>query len=192
MKKFHSPVQLETPRLIIRPWKASDLEPFSELNADPEVMCYFPTPLSKDESNSLADRIQLIISENGWGFWAVELKQNQQFIGFTGLHHQPEQFDFSPCTEIGWRYAKQFWHQGYATEAAQACLDFAFQQLDLNEVVAFTATQNTASEKVMQRLGMCYVKNFIHPKLNPQHPLATHLLYQIQASEFRVKSFSSL
>ncbi len=180
MKQFHPPIQLETVRLILRPWKASDWEPFAQLNADPDVMRHFPAPLSKIESDALAERIQSFISKDGWGFWAVELKQNQQFIGFTGLHHQPEQFDFSPCTEIGWRYAKQHWHQGYATEAAQACLDFAFQQLDLNEVVAFTATTNTPSEKVMQRIGMHYVKNFIHPKVDSEHPLAEHLLYSIE------------
>lgn len=179
MKQFASPIQLETARLILRPWQASDLESFAQLNADPEVMRYFPAPLSRTESDALAERIQSAITENGWGFWAVELKQNQQFIGFTGLHYQPEQFAFSPCTEIGWRYAKQYWQNGYATEAAQACLDFAFQQLALNEVVAFTATQNHPSEKVMQRLGMHYVKNFIHPKLDAQHPLAEHLLYSI-------------
>lgn len=183
MKKFEHPIQLETPRLIIRPWKMSDLEPFAQLNADSDVMRYFPAPLTKVESDALAERIQSFISIYGWGFWAVELKQNQKFIGFTGLLYQPEQFDFSPCTEIGWRLAKEYWHKGYATEAAKACLDFAFQRLEINEVIAITATTNRPSEQVMQRLGMCYVKNFIHPKLDPHHPLTEHLLYRISVSD---------
>lgn len=179
MKKFEAPIVLETPRLILRPWLEQDFEPFHALNSDHEVMQYFPKPLSRDESDALAKRIQSLIAENGWGFWAVELKENHQFIGFTGLHDQPEQFVFSPCVEIGWRFAKQYWHQGYATEAAQACLNFAFDTLALKQVVAFTTASNQPSEKVMQRLGMNFANVFKHPALDQSHALAEHVLYRI-------------
>ena len=77
--KLPNPIQLETPRLILRPWQDHDFAVFAQLNADPEVMRHFPAPLSRIESYELAHKIQQLIEQNGWGFWAVELKQTQQF-----------------------------------------------------------------------------------------------------------------
>ena len=176
--------ELETSRLKLRQWKDSDYLDFALMNADQEVMRYFPKLLNTVESNLLAVKFKTIITENGWGFWAVELKDIQQFIGFVGLHAQPSQFTFSPCVEIGWRLAKDFWHQGYATEAAQACLKFAFQELKLDEVVSFTAVQNQQSAQVMQRLGMQAMQEFNHPALNQDDPLARHILYHIKNHHF--------
>ena len=173
------PYSIETPRLLLRPWQRNDFALFAQINASPEIMRYFPQPLSTIESNMLAEKFQHLIELNGWGFWALELKQTGQFIGFTGLNTQPEQFIFSPCVEIGWRFAKQYWHQGYATEAAKACLKFAFEALQLNEVVSFTAVHNTASEHVMQRLGMQAMFEFNHPALTQESPLSRHILYKI-------------
>ena len=172
-------IELETERLKLRAWQESDLQPFAELNADKDVMLYFPSVLTREQSDNLADKFQHLILDHGWGFWAVELKATGQFIGFTGLNTQPEQFIFSPCVEIGWRFAKQYWHQGYATEAAQACLKFAFETLQLKEVVSFTAVHNTASEHVMQRLGMQAMFEFNHPALTQESPLSRHILYKI-------------
>ena len=172
-------IELETERLKLRAWQESDLQPFAELNADKDVMLYFPSVLTREQSDNLADKFQHLILDHGWGFWAVELKATGQFIGFTGLNIQPEQFIFSPCVEIGWRFAKQYWHQGYATEAAKACLKFAFEALQLNEVVSFTAVHNTASEHVMQRLGMQAMFEFNHPALTQESPLSRHILYKI-------------
>ena len=172
-------IELETERLKLRAWQESDLQPFAELNADKDVMLYFPSVLTREQSDNLADKFQHLILDHGWGFWAVELKATGQFIGFTGLNIQPEQFIFSPCVEIGWRFAKQYWHQGYATEAANACLKFAFETLQLKEVVSFTAVHNTASEHVMQRLGMQAMFEFNHPALTQESPLSRHILYKI-------------
>lgn len=176
--------QLETARLRLRQWQPSDFPVFAQLNADAQVMRYFPKCLSTAESQQLAMRFHDLIQEKQWGFWAVELKENQQFIGFVGLHAQPEQFSFSPCVEIGWRLAQQYWQQGYATEAAQACLAFAFEVLKLEAVVAFTAHSNLASVKVMQRLGMTYLQDFNHPALAQNDSLALHVLYQIKQDAF--------
>lgn len=172
-------IELETERLKLRAWQESDLQPFAELNADKDVMHYFPSVLTREQSDNLADKFQHLILDHGWGFWAVELKATGQFIGFTGLNIQSEQFIFSPCVEIGWRFAKQYWHQGYATEAAKACLKFAFETLQLKEVVSFTAVHNTASEHVMQRLGMQAMFEFNHPALTQESPLSRHILYKI-------------
>ena len=98
---------IETERLILRQWNLeTDLLPFFELNLDAEVMEFFPHPLTRAESDALAQRFFELIQQQGWGFWAIELKQTRTFIGFCGLHSQPDQFDFSPCVEIGWRLAK--------------------------------------------------------------------------------------
>lgn len=176
---------LETERLHLRGWEMRDYFPFFEMNADPKVMQYFPKLLLKQESDALADRFQHFIQHNGWGFWVVELKASGQFIGFTGLHHQPSQFSFSPCTEIAWRFTAQAWGKGYATEAAQACLKFAFDQLKLERVIAFTALQNRKSFAVMQRLNMREIAHFAYPTLTADHILSKHRLYEIKESQFR-------
>ncbi|SPL72496.1 GNAT family N-acetyltransferase [Acinetobacter stercoris] len=180
-------ITLDTERLRLRQWHISDLPLFTQLNADPRVMQYFPKILNFQESNALAEKFKSLIQQNGWGFWAAELKKDRTFIGFVGLHYQPSQFEFSPCVEIGWRLAYQFWNKGYATEAANACLAFAFDQLELESIVAFTTVGNHASERVMQRLGMHYVQNFMHPALKSSHPLAEHILYQITRAEFQTE-----
>lgn len=183
--------QLETKRLYLRQWQRSDVPAFVQLNADPKVMQYFPKCLTADESEQLAICFHNLIQDNQWGFWTVELKQTQQFIGFVGLHAQPERFSFSPCVEVGWRLAHHYWHQGYATEAAEACLAFAFEILNLDTVVAFTAHLNLASAKVMQRLGMTYLYDFDHPALAKNHRLSQHVLYPITRHEFILRSNKS-
>ncbi|WP_277966506.1 GNAT family N-acetyltransferase [Pantoea trifolii] len=171
---------LETDRLILRQWQEKDLQPFAELNADPEVMNYFPKALSRQESDNVVSRfIEMIVSNQGWGFWAVEMKATGEFVGSVGLAHQPERFDFSPCTEIGWRINKKFWGQGIAKEAAEASLVYAFDVLHLREVVSFTSIHNTLSENLMTRLGMQKQTTFLHPALPADHHLAEHVLYKI-------------
>ena len=92
---------------------------------------------------------------------------------------KPDKFHFSPCTEIGWRLAKSFWHQGLALEAAEACLTFAFEELALTEVVSFTSVLNKPSENLMIRLGMSKAEEFVHPALPPDNRLAQHVLYRL-------------
>lgn len=178
---------IETPRLILRQWTSNDLAPFAELNGDPEAMRFFPAPLTREESDSLAGRFREGIAERGWGFWAVELKETGEFVGCVGLHPQPDRFTFSPCTEIGWRLVKAFWHQGLAQEAATACLAYAANELHLDEVVSFTSVHNLPSEKLMLRVGMEKRGKFFHPALPADHRLAEHVLYSIQFDISRCK-----
>ncbi|EHU1210042.1 MULTISPECIES: GNAT family N-acetyltransferase [Acinetobacter] len=175
---------IETERLILRQWKETDAAPFIEMGLDKDVMRFFPKLLSATESINLIQRASALIDEKGWGFWALELKENHEFIGFIGLHDQPEQFDFSPCIEIGWRLATKHWKKGYATEGAKAALDYAFNVLNKDKVVSFTATVNKPSQAVMERLGMCKVKHFNHPKLPDGHALQEHVLYEINNPNF--------
>ena len=141
---------LETARLILRDLQESDLPALIALNQDPEVMQYFPKPYSQAESLRLYQGIQDEVKAYGYSLWAVEEKSSQEFIGLVGLHHSDLRiFAGKEAVEIGWRLRKEFWNRGYATEAAQACLDFAFQQAGLLEVYSFTSLLNQLSQKVM-------------------------------------------
>ena len=135
-----------TERLILRQWKERDILPFFKLNSDPEVMKFFPSLLSQKESNEMATEIQRRINKNGWGFWAVEEKKSKAFIGFVGLNKPKTELPCSPCIEIGWRLTKKFWGNGYATEAGNASLKYAFSELSLKEVVSFTTVSNKRSQ----------------------------------------------
>ncbi len=179
--------ELETDRLKLRQWRSSDYPTFAAMSADVRVMEYFPNPLTSDESDTLASNIEGLITEKGWGLWALEIKDSQKFAGFVGLHEPIMNLPFSPCIEVGWRLGYEFWGQGYATEAATAALKFAFEVLELAEVVSFTATLNLRSQAVMKRLKMQNTgKNFDHPKVPIAHPLREHVLYRIARSDWDV------
>lgn len=175
-----------TDRLQLRQWLPQDKDAFAAMGADPEVMRYFPALLTRAQSDAMADRCAALIAERGWGIWAVERLEDQQFIGFVGLHVPQADLPFSPCVEIAWRLARHAWHQGFAAEAAQAALAVGFAQLGLAEVVAFTATTNRPSQALMQRLGMLQDKagDFDHPALAVGHPLRAHVLYRLSAAKF--------
>lgn len=171
---------LETPRLRLRQWRDADFAPFAVLNADPQVMAHFPAPLDKAESDALAARCRDLIAAQGWGFFATETKAGGEFIGFVGLNRPTAELPFSPCVEIGWRLARPFWQQGYASEAAGAALAFAFDHLALDEVVAFTSLGNRRSQAVMETLGMSRAADsFQHPALPVGHALREHCLYRL-------------
>lgn len=173
-------IALETPRLRLRQWRDEDFAPFAALNADPQVMAHFPAPLDRAQSDALAVRCRELIDTQGWGFWATEIKATGEFIGFVGLNRPTAELPFSPCVEIGWRLARPFWHQGYASEAARAALHVAFDDLALAEIVAFTALGNRRSQAVMTRLGMCRAgATFEHPAVPAGHPLREHCLYRL-------------
>ncbi|TBR44758.1 N-acetyltransferase [Marinomonas agarivorans] len=177
------PLKLETDRLILRQWQDNDYEPFAHMTADSDVMRYFPNCLSVRESNQLADRLRAMIAQKGWGFWAVELKETQSFIGFVGLNEVTHSaIPVTPFIEVGWRLAKEHWRQGYATEAAQKALEFGFDTLASSSIYAFTPLSNTPSQKVMQKLGMSNTQqDFDHPEVPNTHSLARHCLYKIEA-----------
>ena len=110
---------LETERLVLRQWQTRDYPEFAKLNADPKVMEFFPACLTRNESDALAQQFSALIAQQGWGFWAIELKQNQCFMGLCGLQQTSPALPFSPSVEIGWRLCADYWGQGYANEAAQ-------------------------------------------------------------------------
>ncbi|PVV08194.1 MAG: GNAT family N-acetyltransferase [gamma proteobacterium symbiont of Ctena orbiculata] len=179
---------LETERLLLRQWRDDDYEVFAEINADPRVMAFYPNILSPAESDELADRCRDLIAARGWGFWALELKRSGDLIGLIGLNQPQHRLPCSPCTEIGWRLCFEHWGKGYATEAGMRALQFAFEMLLLDQVVAFTTVTNRRSIAVMQRLGMTDSnRNFKHPALESSHALSEHVLYSITRSDWKLK-----
>lgn len=185
MKTKLIPTTLEAPRLILRQWLPSDLPVFAQLNADAETMSFFPSVLSRQQSDAMAGRCRDLIAKNGWGFWAVELKDCHEFIGMVGLHQTNSALPFSPAVEIGWRLLRKHWGNGYASEAANSALEFGFTHLKLDRIVSFTASANVQSQGVMMRLGMKNTQqNFLHPDLESSHTLAEHVLYQITYNDW--------
>ena len=172
---------LTTPRLILRHWREADIETFADLTADPRVMEHFQKTLSREESDAMAERVRGLFDEQGFGLWAVEVPGVADFVGFVGLNVPTFETHFTPCVEVGWRLAYEHWGRGYATEAARRALNFAFDELDLEEVVSFTVPANVRSRGVMERLGMTRSPDddFDHPVLPEGHRLRRHVLYRI-------------
>ena len=178
-------IELETKRLKLRQWKDQDYLPFAKLNADPNVMEFFPSVLTNIESDALANEMKTLIAEKGWGFWAVEEKSTGLFVGTLGLHEPTHLLPFTPCVEIGWRFLHEYWGKGYATEAGEEVLKFAFDVLELAEVVSFTTVKNKRSYVLMERLGMKNSnENFEHEALPKGHKLREHLLYKLNKNDF--------
>ena len=171
---------LVTPRLRLRPWRESDLTPFAALNADPDVMRYFPGTLDRAASDAVAARVMAHFDQHGFGPWAVEIPGVTGFAGFVGLMNLEFEAHFTPGVEIGWRLARPFWGQGYATEAARAALHCGFNVLKLDEIVSMTVPANRPSRAVMERLDMTRdpADDFDHPGLPPGHALQRHMLYR--------------
>ena len=178
------PRELHTLRLHLRQWRPADLKPFAALNANPRVMQYFPKALTQDESDALAARIEANFAQRGFGLWAVEVPGVTPFAGFIGLSVPSFEEHFTPCVEIGWRLAAEHWGQGYAAEGARAVLTFAFGTLGLSEVVSFTASGNSPSRRVMERIGMSHdsADDFDHPNIPVGHFLRRHVLYRATAN----------
>ncbi len=179
-------IELKTNRLKLRQWKESDLPPFAEMTSDPEVMKYFPNPLSRTKSDELAHKIQSLISTHGWGLWAVEELKNNKFIGFVGLHKTLPELPFSPSIEIGWRLSRKYWGKGYASEAAKEVLKHAFGVLDLPEIYSFAAVNNSRSIALMARLTMHNTRqNFEHPSVSVGSPNREHVLFKLTKEQWR-------
>jgi RimJ/RimL family protein N-acetyltransferase len=183
-------VEVDTPRLRLRQWRAADRAPFAALNADPAVMEFFLSPLSRESSDASIDAWQSQLDSRGWSNWALELKASGELLGFTGLSIPRRVLPFSPCVEVGWRLARKHWGQGYATEAARAALEVGFARLDLREIVSFTTVGNVRSRAVMERIGMRDARqDFEYPGFPEGHPLRRHCLYRIAREEWAQSGF---
>ena len=178
---------IETDRLILRNWREGDRQAFFEMNADRQVMRFFERTRSRAEADAVLDRFVREIDRNGYGFWAVELREIGQAIGFTGLRDIDFGAPITPAVEIGWRLLTSHWGNGYATEAARASLAYGFEHLALVEIVSFAVPENRPSLRVMERIGMRREPkyDFDHPDISPGSPLARHAFYRLTAADWR-------
>lgn len=186
------PVTLRTDRLVLRPWRPEDRAPFAALNADPEVMEFFPSTATAAQSDEFADRIEAGFAERGWGLWVVDVTGVDGlagFVGYVGLTPVPDDLPPAPGVEVGWRLARHAWGHGIASEAAAAALRYGFDDLGLDEIVSFTSVPNVRSQAVMRRIGLVPrpERDFDHPRLDPASPLRRHVLHALTADEWRAR-----
>ena len=174
-------MNIETARLILRPWIEGDRQPFAEMSADPAVMEYLLPLSGREEADGWIDRQMAHLAEHGFCFWALEAKEDCAFVGAVGLLQIGYEAHFTPAVEVGWRVSRQFWGQGYAPEAAAASVRFGFGRLGLSEIVANTVAKNTSSRRVMEKLGMSHdaKDDFDHPRVPERHPLRRQVLYRL-------------
>lgn len=179
------PKIIRTERLILRPWEESDFELFAEINNDQRVMEYLPSTKNREESDQTAQSFAEGILKRGWGFWAVSLIETGDFIGTIGLDDRYSLFP--SMIEVGWRLNFSYWGKGYATEGAKAALAYGFGNLNLEEIVAFTAIQNERSKAVMKRVGLKHnpEEDFNHPNLPGDHPLSKQMVCRIKQNEWQ-------
>jgi RimJ/RimL family protein N-acetyltransferase len=146
--------ELETARLLLRPWRQEDLDPYARICADPEVTRYVTGPLSRQESEEQVSRFVRHWEERGFGLWAVEYRASGAFIGFIGLLHQHDWPIGEDKTEVGWRLDRAFWGQGLATEGAQTSVRYGFEQLGLERIISIINPKNLASRRVAEKAGL--------------------------------------
>jgi len=170
---------IETERLILRAYREEDRPDFAALHGDERVGRWLGGTLDRAGSDALLDRLNAHITQHGWGAWAVERKSDGRLIGMTGLAPVNEVLPVGPAIEIEWRFIPEAWGEGYATEAARVVLAWAFANLDQDEILAFTADTNLASQGVMRKIGMVAdpARDFDHPRLAADHPLNRHVVY---------------
>jgi RimJ/RimL family protein N-acetyltransferase len=167
----------QSARLGFRNWHERDIAPMAAINADAEVMKYFPAIATFDQTATFIERMQLEYAEKGYCYFAVDEISTDTFIGFIGLSWRTFEADFTPCVDIGWRLSPSAWNKGYATEGAIRCLDYAFGTLELDKVYSMAPKINTPSERVMQKAGMKKVGEFEHPLLKEYPELKECVLY---------------
>lgn len=179
---MEGPYHFTSERLGFRNWILSDIEKMVRINADQEVMKFFPSLPSKQETIAFIQRMQTQFAKKNYCYFAVDELASGTFIGFTGLSDQNYESDFTPHTDIGWRLSRSFWSRGYATEGAKACLEYAKQHMNLPEIFAVAPKVNLNSIRVMEKIGMSFVKNFEHPGLQHNASLKTCVLYSYKMS----------
>lgn len=172
---------IETERLILRRFRDDDREAFAALNGDPRVGDWLGGALDRAGSDALMDRIEAHYAQHDFGFWAVERTSDGRLIGMIGLAVvTPDALpSIGAAVEIGWRLIPEAWGGGYAAEGATAALSWGFANLDVPEIIAFTARSNLKSQAVMRRIGMTPdpARDFDHPRLAADHPLRPHVVF---------------
>ncbi|HEY1612857.1 MAG TPA: GNAT family N-acetyltransferase [Rhizomicrobium sp.] len=171
---------IETERLILRPWTQADVAEFARVTNTPAVRKHLGGVQTQAEIQAGFDRVGACQAKNGFSFWIVERRSDGALLGFCGLKVGTEA-SIAGEIEIGWRLREDAWGQGYAREAAQASLAWAWENLSCNRVVAVTIKENTPSWGLMERLGMRRTPelDFEHPEFPADNPVRYHIAYVI-------------
>lgn len=148
---------LETDHLLLREFEVSDAKNFYELNLNPNVIKYTGNKAFKDvnEAKNFLENYS-DYQRNGFGRWAVINKSDHEFLGWCGLKHDEKLNE----TDIGFRFFEHFWNLGFATESAKACIDYGFVKLNLKTIIGRAMKENSASVKVLEKIGLQYVRDF--------------------------------
>jgi 3-dehydroquinate dehydratase/shikimate dehydrogenase len=174
---------ITTERLFLRPWKDEDFQPFAEMNADARVREFFPSILTREQSDAEIRHIQSANDRDGFTFFAAELISTGEFVGFIGMVTMTFAVPSisQPAVEIGWRLAHKHWGKGLATEGAREMIRYGFETIKLKKIVAITVPTNVRSRRVMEKIGMKHIPelDFDHPRIPEGNALRKHVLYSI-------------
>lgn len=143
---------LETARLTLREITHDDLDALLEIWADPEAMRLFPRTLDHEAMREWIEHNQKRYERYGHGLWAVILRGEEKFIGDCGLVIQ--EVDGVEELEVGYHFNRKCWGRGFATEAARACMDYAFNRLGRRRIISMIRPENTSSRRVAERNGL--------------------------------------
>ena len=175
---------IETDRLYLRQFTPHDLEPLSLITSDPDVVRYIGgKPLSKAVSKTL-DRIIQHYREHGFGLWAVIYKQDSPLIGYCGLRFFKHPQATTPEIILSYMLAKAYWGRGLATEGAKASLEYGFETLKLERIVAIAHSENLASHRVMEKVGMNYDKEGLFYNINIVYYSISRQAYKTEDSSY--------
>jgi len=166
-------------RLGFRNWQNSDVSKMIEISSNPKVMEFFTYLATAEQTIEFIERMQAMCEEKSYCYFAVDELETGAFIGFIGLCDQDYDVEFTPCTDIGWRLDPVYWNKGYATEGAQACLDYGLNTIGLEEIYSTTTQIHEKSINVMKKIGMVEYLNYIHPKLRDNERLKNCVCYRI-------------
>ena len=169
-------------RLGFRNWIDSDIPLMIAISGDADVMKNFPAVATPKQTTVFIERMQVMFSEKGYCYFAVDNLKDNSLIGFIGLCDQDYDVEFAPCIDIGWRLAKKYWGKGFATEGAKRCLEYAFEDLSLDNIKSTAPLVNTGSISVMEKIGMTKQLQFKHPKLLANERLVNCVCYEIRNS----------
>jgi RimJ/RimL family protein N-acetyltransferase/2-polyprenyl-3-methyl-5-hydroxy-6-metoxy-1,4-benzoquinol methylase len=173
-------------RLGFRNWIDSDIPLMTKISADPQVMKNFPSVATPTQTAEFIQRMQIMFAENGFCYFAVDSLDDNSFIGFIGLSHQDYDVEFTPCIDIGWRLSQKYWGKGFATEGAKRCLEYAFEDLGIENIKSTAPLVNLVSIKVMEKIGMKKQIQFKHPKLLDIERLVNCVCYQISPDKTNI------
>jgi RimJ/RimL family protein N-acetyltransferase len=173
----------QSARLGFRNWITADIDKMAQINADSTVMEFFPAVSTKQQTIDFIKRMQLQFSQKGFCYFAVDKLIEQEFIGFIGLSEQTYPAAFTPCIDIGWRISSNEWNKGFATEGAQRCLAYAFNDLKIDKVYAVAPIINTRSIHIMTKVGMVKQYEFDHPLLNDDERLRKCVLFEKRTTD---------